>query len=96
MVSNCSLYITETVDTLHAVNLRIINAELILCNIIIYCNIKRGLSSYLQNLGRKMTANDFVENLADLNDGENFAKEVLRHLYFSLKAEPLECEMYVL
>ena len=46
-----------------------------------------------QNIGRKMTLAEFVENLAELNDGENFPKEVLRHLYHSIKDEKLECEL---
>ncbi|XP_070185217.1 PH and SEC7 domain-containing protein 1-like isoform X2 [Littorina saxatilis] len=43
-----------------------------------------------QNIGRKMTCADFVENLSDLNDGENFPKEVLKSIYNSIKAEPIE------
>ena len=46
-----------------------------------------------QNIGRKMTLAEFIENLAELNDGENFPKEVLRHLYHSIKDEKLECEL---
>lgn len=43
-----------------------------------------------QNMGRKMTCADFIENLSDLNDGENFPKEVLRIIYTSIKSEPIE------
>ena len=46
-----------------------------------------------QNIGRKMTLAEFIENLAELNDGENFPKEVLKHLYHSIKDEKLECEL---
>jgi len=46
-----------------------------------------------QNIGRKMTVNEFIENLADLNDGENFPKEILKNLYHSIKTEPLECHL---
>ena len=40
-----------------------------------------------------MTLAEFIENLAELNDGENFPKEVLRHLYHSIKDDKLECEL---
>nr|KAG5692677.1 hypothetical protein BaRGS_028477 [Batillaria attramentaria] len=43
-----------------------------------------------QNIGRKMTCADFIENLSDLNDGENFPKEVLKSIYMSIKTEPIE------
>ena len=37
-----------------------------------------------------MTCAEFVENLSDLNDGENFPKEVLKNLYLAIKAEQIE------
>jgi PH/SEC7 domain-containing protein len=37
-----------------------------------------------------MTCADFVENLSDLNDGENFPREVLKVIYTSIKSEPIE------
>jgi len=40
-----------------------------------------------------MSLNDFIENLADLNDGENFPYNVLTSLYNSIRSEPLEFEM---
>ncbi|XP_044727264.1 PH and SEC7 domain-containing protein isoform X2 [Chrysoperla carnea] len=43
-----------------------------------------------QNIGRKMTCTEFVENLSDLNDGENFPREVLKQLYQAIKSYPLE------
>lgn len=43
-----------------------------------------------QNIGRKMTCNEFIENLAELNDGENFPKDVLKYLYQAIKSQPLE------
>ncbi|XP_076453496.1 uncharacterized protein LOC143288746 isoform X2 [Babylonia areolata] len=43
-----------------------------------------------QNIGRKMTCADFIENLSELNDGENFPREVLKSIYQSIKAEPIE------
>ncbi|XP_046803843.1 PH and SEC7 domain-containing protein isoform X3 [Lucilia cuprina] len=43
-----------------------------------------------QNIGRKMTCNEFIENLAELNDGENFPKDVLKSLYQAIKSQPLE------
>nr|CAD7444365.1 unnamed protein product [Timema bartmani] len=43
-----------------------------------------------QNLGRKMTCTEFIENLSELNDGENFPREVLKSLYQAIKSYPLE------
>uniref|UniRef100_A0A1A9VVW0 SEC7 domain-containing protein n=1 Tax=Glossina austeni TaxID=7395 RepID=A0A1A9VVW0_GLOAU len=43
-----------------------------------------------QNIGRKMTCSEFIENLAELNDGDNFPKEVLKYLYQAIKTQPLE------
>lgn len=43
-----------------------------------------------QNIGHKMTCLEFIENLAELNEGENFPKEVLKALYLSIKTAPLE------
>ena len=37
-----------------------------------------------------MTSAEFIENLAELNDGENFSKEILRTVYQSIKLEPIE------
>ncbi|XP_071514522.1 LOW QUALITY PROTEIN: uncharacterized protein Efa6 [Panulirus ornatus] len=43
-----------------------------------------------QNVGRKMTCNEFIDNLADLNDGENFPREVLKSLYHAMRNQPLQ------
>ncbi|XP_070072987.1 PH and SEC7 domain-containing protein isoform X3 [Drosophila takahashii] len=43
-----------------------------------------------QNMNRKMSCAEFVDNLADLNDGENFPKDVLKSLYQAIKTKPLE------
>ncbi|CAH1108088.1 unnamed protein product [Psylliodes chrysocephalus] len=43
-----------------------------------------------QNIGRKMTCNEFIENLAGLNECENFPRDVLKHLYHAIKNCPLE------
>lgn len=43
-----------------------------------------------QNIGRKMTCSEFIDNLSELNDGENFPKDVLKHLYQAIKNHPLE------
>ncbi|XP_054713605.1 PH and SEC7 domain-containing protein-like [Uloborus diversus] len=43
-----------------------------------------------ENVGRRMTCAEFVENLAELNEGENFSKEVLKSLYHSIKTAALE------
>ncbi|CAH1126150.1 unnamed protein product [Ceutorhynchus assimilis] len=45
---------------------------------------------HTQNVGRKMTCNEFIENLTDLNEGENFPREILKHLYHAIKNHPLE------
>ena len=37
-----------------------------------------------------MTCADFIENLSGLNDEENFPKDILRDIYMSIKAEPIE------
>lgn len=42
------------------------------------------------NIGRKMTCAEFIDNLADLNDGENFPKDVLKYLYQAIKNNHLE------
>lgn len=42
------------------------------------------------NIGRKMTCSEFIENLSELNDGENFPKDILKHLYQAIKSQPLE------
>jgi len=47
----------------------------------------------LQNAGRKMTMNEFVENLSELNDGENFAKDILHSIFHSIKDEAIEFDM---
>nr|XP_022909229.1 exchange factor for Arf-6 isoform X2 [Onthophagus taurus] len=43
-----------------------------------------------QNINRKMTCNEFIENLAGLNEKENFPREVLKQLYHAIKNNPLE------
>jgi PH/SEC7 domain-containing protein len=45
---------------------------------------------HAQNMGRKMTCGEFIENLSELNDGENFPREVLKMLYQAIKNNPLE------
>ncbi|CAN8019863.1 unnamed protein product [Ixodes persulcatus] len=49
-----------------------------------------AVAGYAQNIGHKMTCLEFVENLAELNEGENFPKDVLKALYMSIKTAPLE------
>ncbi|ESO89040.1 hypothetical protein LOTGIDRAFT_209989 [Lottia gigantea] len=46
-----------------------------------------------QTVGRKMTCSEFIENLADLNDGENFPKDILKTVFNSIKGEQLEWAM---
>ena len=42
------------------------------------------------NFSRQMTCSEFIENLAELNDGENFSPDVLRFLYDAIKKKPLK------
>ncbi|XP_023238782.1 PH and SEC7 domain-containing protein 2-like isoform X3 [Centruroides sculpturatus] len=49
-----------------------------------------GHNPFLENVGRKMTCVEFIENLNELNDGENFPKEVLKSLYHSIKSSSIE------
>lgn len=37
-----------------------------------------------------MTCGEFIDNLSDLNEGENFPKEILRQLFQAIKSAPLE------
>ncbi|VVC25942.1 Sec7 domain, alpha orthogonal bundle,PH domain-like,Sec7 domain,Pleckstrin homology domain,PDZ [Cinara cedri] len=41
-------------------------------------------------IGRKMTCNEFIENLAGLNDNEHFPRDILKQLYMAIKSNPLE------
>ncbi|XP_056017644.1 PH and SEC7 domain-containing protein-like isoform X3 [Ostrea edulis] len=43
-----------------------------------------------QGIRKKMTCSEFIENLAELNDGENFDKEVLKSIYHAIKTEQIE------
>ncbi|GAB0092512.1 SEC7 domain-containing protein [Sergentomyia squamirostris] len=43
-----------------------------------------------QNIGRKMTCSEFIDNLSELNDGENFPKDILKYLYQAIKNHALE------
>ncbi|XP_043288954.1 PH and SEC7 domain-containing protein isoform X6 [Venturia canescens] len=43
-----------------------------------------------QNIGRKMSCAEFIENLSELNDGDNFPRDVLKQLYTAIKSFPLE------
>lgn len=45
---------------------------------------------FYQNVGRKMTCNEFIDNLSDLNDGQDFPRDVLVSIYQSIKVEPLQ------
>jgi len=40
-------------------------------------------------LQRKMTCNEFIENLRELNDGQNFPRDLLRSIYYSIKETPV-------
>ena len=40
-------------------------------------------------LQRKMTCNEFIENLSELNDGSDFPRDLLRNIYYAIKQEPI-------
>ncbi|XP_012583508.1 PREDICTED: PH and SEC7 domain-containing protein 2 isoform X2 [Condylura cristata] len=42
------------------------------------------------NIGKKMSCQQFIANLDQLNDGQDFAKDLLKTLYHSIKNEKLE------
>uniref|UniRef100_A0A8D0TU61 PH and SEC7 domain-containing protein 2 n=1 Tax=Sus scrofa TaxID=9823 RepID=A0A8D0TU61_PIG len=42
------------------------------------------------NIGKKMSCQQFIANLDQLNDGQDFAKDLLKTLYTSIKNEKLE------
>lgn len=44
----------------------------------------------LQQQQRRMSPQEFVENLADLNDGHNFPRDLLLNIYSAIKKEPIE------
>ncbi|XP_037296519.1 PH and SEC7 domain-containing protein isoform X2 [Manduca sexta] len=39
---------------------------------------------------RRMSCAEFIENLAELNDGDNFPRETLKHLYHAIRTQPLQ------
>ena len=41
-----------------------------------------------------MTLNEFIDNLSDMNEGENFPRETLRQLYYAIRQDPLEWAQY--
>lgn len=38
---------------------------------------------------RKMTCNEFIENLSELNDGQDFPRDLLKSVYYAVKHEPI-------
>ena len=40
-------------------------------------------------LQRKMTCNEFIENLSELNDSTDFPRDLLRNIYYAIKQEPI-------
>lgn len=39
---------------------------------------------------RRMTCAEFIENLAELNDGDNFPRDTLKNLYHAIRTQPLQ------
>ncbi|XP_018411292.1 PREDICTED: PH and SEC7 domain-containing protein 4-like [Nanorana parkeri] len=46
-----------------------------------------------QNIGKSMTAQEFINNLEGMNDDGNFTRELLKSLYHSIRTEKLEWAM---
>lgn len=49
--------------------------------------LNTDITSGLRN--QRMSCAEFIDNLAGLNDGGDFPKEVLKRLYQSIKTQPL-------
>jgi len=43
-----------------------------------------------KNVRRRMTCQEFIENLNELNDGDNFPKEVLKAIYLAIKTGSIQ------
>ncbi|CAB3239080.1 unnamed protein product [Arctia plantaginis] len=39
---------------------------------------------------RRMSCAEFIDNLADLNDGDNFPRDTLKNLYHAIRTQPLQ------
>ncbi|XP_021206998.2 PH and SEC7 domain-containing protein isoform X3 [Bombyx mori] len=39
---------------------------------------------------QRMSCAEFIDNLADLNDGDNFPRDTLKHLYHAIRSQPLQ------
>ena len=39
---------------------------------------------------RRMSCAEFIDNLADLNDGDNFPRDTLKQLYHAIRTQPLQ------
>ena len=40
-------------------------------------------------LQRRMTCNEFIENLSELNEGSDFPRDLLRNIYYAIKQESI-------
>ncbi|PAA88556.1 hypothetical protein BOX15_Mlig006119g1 [Macrostomum lignano] len=40
-------------------------------------------------IGQRMTSQQFIDNLANLNEGQNYPREVLKSLYQAIKSQPI-------
>lgn len=49
-----------------------------------------GIILCFQGIRKRMTCSEFIENLAELNDGENYYKEVLKCIYHAIKTDQIE------
>lgn len=48
-----------------------------------------------QNTSHRMTCVEFIANLVELNDGEDYPRNVLKEIYTSVKNNPLQWAMYL-
>lgn len=80
----------------HQCNANILKSEdcchTLACAMMLLNNDLHGQIGFNQNMSRKMTLIEFISNLSDMNEGEDFPKDLLKSLYLSIKNQPLEYE----
>ena len=73
---NCSTFLQDSVHTLT-------------CAIMLLNTDMHGGMTGAGSGHRKMTCAEFVENLSELNDGHDFPRDLLKNIYFAIKAEAI-------
>ena len=103
----CNPETFESSDAVHTLTcaLMLLNTDLHgeVCGLFLHILILHSLTAlansdniHIQNVGRKMTCNEFIGNLSQLEDGKKFPEDILRSLYTSIKNDPLEWAQLVL